>query len=232
MALLNLRLKKIPGVEGIYGKTGNFFPASAALLYPDAADAFVAANAALKVRVSDMLRSAEESMKARQEKRGVQPPGFSGHNFGLAIDIDVEVMLKRGKLTKPKLDEAMRSFGWWCHRRDGLRGMEDWHYNFLGKKAAAEPFLEKAYKTSTAGAVEAKIKAVYGDELVLTPVEMQEALKKMRFYSGAIDGAIGPRTTAALAAFQRAWSLPDTGKMDEKTERTLAFVSCSTTIQE
>ena len=228
MSLLALRLKPVENVLGIYGKTKDFFPGSASFLHPAAADAFVALQRALcaRVRVSDMLRTAESSLQAMQEKAGVQPPGFSAHNFGFAIDIDVEENMKRlGFASKAGLDSKMAEFGWFCHRRDGARGFEDWHYNHLGTRPEAEQFLAKASRTSTAGAVEAKMQAVYGDELVLTPTEMQEALAKMRCYSGDIDGVIGPRSKQALMAFQRAWKLKPTGEMDAKTERTLALVS-------
>lgn len=232
MALLNVKLKRIPKVLGIYGKDKNFFPASASLMHPDAANAFIKADEALKLRVSDMLRSAEESLRARAEKTGVQPPGYSAHNFGFAIDIHVEDQLARTKMTKAQLDAVMKTFGWYCHRRDSNSGSEWWHYNYLGNDEEAAPFLAKASKTSTAIAIEEKIKAVYSHELILDPLELQEALKKMRFYNGDVDGQIGPRTAAALAAFQRAWALPDTGKLDPRTERTLAFVSSTTTIVE
>jgi len=225
MPLLSIKLRKLPSVLGIYGKTGDYFPPAASYLHPEAAEAFERACAQfVRLRVSDMFRTPEQSMQARAEKAGVQPPGYSAHNFGFAIDVDVEKLLKQTGLSKDKFDAKMMEFHWYCHRRDGKRGFEDWHFNYLGPDAAQ--WLAKASKTSTAGAIEAKIAATYAEGLKLDPPEIQECLKQMKMYSGDIDGQIGPRSKAALAAFQRTWALPDTGVLDPKTERTLAYVSC------
>lgn len=234
MGLLQLRLKKVPGVVGIYGKTKDQFPASMSMLHPEAAAAY---QQMLKevgpVKVSDMYRSAEQSLKACREKAGVLPPGFSAHNYGLAIDIDVDHILTATKRTKQVLDTAMLSCGWWCHRKDGKRGMEDWHYTYLGVGKDAAPFLEEADESrNLQRATEAKIVAVYGDELVLDQFEVQAALKKLGLYSGSIDGLLGPRSAESLAAFQRTWCLKETGKLDTKTERTLALVSADRLVTE
>lgn len=224
MPLLKIQVRQLSSVLGIYGQSKNFFPARAALLHPHAASAYAAFETAIgSIRVSDMFRTVEESMKARAEKAGVQPPGFSAHNFGLAVDVDVDDMLRRFRCTKPELDAKMAQYDWYCHRKDGNRGMEDWHYNYLGP--SPEKWLASASKTSTAGAVEAKIVDLYAEGLSLDPSEAQEALKKMRMYSGDIDGEIGPRSRQAIAAFQRAWKLPATGELDARTERTLAVVT-------
>lgn len=230
MGLLQLRLVRLTGVVGIYGATKDQFPARMSYLQADAALAYQQAAKALSLRVSDMFRTAEESLRARAEKSGVQPPGFSAHNYGMAIDIDTDAVLKANKLDKPALDKAMESYGWWCHRKDGRRGSEDWHYNFLGVGQAAQPYLDAA-KSSTvrSAAVEARIVKTFGDDLLLTAEEAQIALAKMRLYSGEIDGKFGGGSMQALKAFQRAWKLPDTGKLDAKTERTLAYVTADVT---
>jgi peptidoglycan hydrolase-like protein with peptidoglycan-binding domain len=44
----------------------------------------------------------------------------------------------------------------------------------------------------------------------------QAALFYLGFNPGPIDGFVGPRTRAALIAFQRKRSLPVTGRMDER----------------
>jgi len=46
---------------------------------------------------------------------------------------------------------------------------------------------------------------------------MQQALKDKGFDPGATDGLMGPRTTAALAAYQKSESLSATGTMDADT---------------
>ena len=229
MARLKITLTQLDNVLGIYGTTKDVMPARMSRLHPEAAAAFHAAEAALgqRIRVSDMFRTAEQSLQAMQQKIGVQPPGFSLHNYGIAIDVDVDAMLPAFKSKKAEMDLFMRGFGWWCHRRDAKRGMEDWHFNYLGPngtmliQAADKP---KA-RTSTSAAADARIQALYGPGLSLTPTEVQECLAHLKLYGGEIDGKIGPRSKEAIMAFQRTWKLAATGDVDERTERTLAYVS-------
>jgi hypothetical protein len=226
MGLLQLRLVRVTGVVGIYGASKDQFPARMSFLQPDAAKAYTLAAQALKLRVSDMFRTAEESLRARATKAGVQPPGFSAHNYGLAIDIATDDVMKATKLTKPALDAQMESFGWYCHRKDGKRGMEDWHYNFFGNRDEALPWVKAcAASTNRSGGIEAKIVATFGDELKLTAEEAQISLAKMKLYNGEIDGVFGGGSKQALMAFQRAWSLQPSGQLDKRTERTLAYVT-------
>ncbi len=49
----------------------------------------------------------------------------------------------------------------------------------------------------------------------------QTALKAAGFDPGAIDGVIGKKTRAAVSAFQKAKSLPVTGKFDKATKAAL-----------
>ncbi|MBP7835895.1 MAG: peptidoglycan-binding protein [Candidatus Omnitrophica bacterium] len=50
-----------------------------------------------------------------------------------------------------------------------------------------------------------------------TPVEIQTALKNANFYTGAIDGKIGPKTKKAVAEFQKANGLAADGRVGPKT---------------
>ena len=228
MSRLSLNLVSVPNVLGIYGKSKDQFPARMSRLHFDAASAFAAIEKTIgqRLRVSDMFRTAEQSLQAMQEKTGVQPPGFSLHNYGIAIDVDIDSMLASTKLSKPAFDLMMRDHGWYCHRKDNKRGSEDWHYNHLGVGAAAAPFLKASEKsTNTSAAGDARIKALYGDQLTLDAKEVQECLLHLKFYSGEVDGIHGPRTRQSIMAFQRAWRLQPSGQMDERTERTLAYVS-------
>lgn len=223
--MLKIALRPVQNVLGIYGKAKDQFPARMSYLHPEAAAAFDAVQALVgqRLRVSDMYRAPADSLVAMQSKRGVQPPGFSAHNFGLAIDIDTDAMLDVLKCSKAVLDVTMQSKGWFCHRRDSRRGMEDWHYNYLGADSAA--LLQHASATSTAGAIEARIQQLYGPRFLLTDSEAQAALKAEGLYAGAIDGKIGPKSKAAVAAFQQKWGLPPDGVLNARTERTLAVVT-------
>lgn len=216
-----LKLKKLPqDTLGIYTIKGvkNRLPERMLYLAPDAADGFVLLYLDW-IRVSDMLRSAESSLAAVKAGRGAKMPGFSGHNFGFSIDIDVDWALEHTGRTKRELDTYMADVGWFCHRQDHRRGREDWHYNFFGAGFDVE-----GAKTTEA-LLEKKIQETYGTEFVLSKKEVQEALKKLKMYSGEIDGKHGPITQAAISAFQRAWSLPSSGTADAKTQRVLAFLT-------
>jgi hypothetical protein len=190
------------------------------------------------VVVSDMYRSPESSLAARASGRGAQPPGFSAHNFGEAVDVALDATMTnlaklRGakRVTKPELDAELAEYGWYCHRTDGKVGKskihphdESWHYNHLGRGKSTAGF------RSTAAWVEAQIVERYGAALYLgapadRPANAQAALKRLGMYSGRIDGLFGPISTQGLKAFQRAWGLRDTGKLDDRTCRTLAYVS-------
>jgi peptidoglycan endopeptidase LytE len=49
----------------------------------------------------------------------------------------------------------------------------------------------------------------------------QRQLRALGFDPGGVDGAFGPETAAAVRAYQQAYRLPETGKLDEVTLRTL-----------
>jgi Putative peptidoglycan binding domain len=224
--MLKLRLIPLPpSIQGIYGPEKNTLPERMRYLHPDAAASYMAMEAGPhRLRVSDMWRSAEASMRARAEKRGVQPPGRSGHNFGFCVDLDVDWMLSRYRWSKAELDQYMNANGWYCHRKDHERDSESWHYNFFGPER--DKYLDATRgSTSTAPGLERKIQDVYGGSFALTPLETQTALKTLRLYGGAIDGDLGPLAREAVMAFQRTWSLPSHGEVDADTQRLLAFVT-------
>jgi peptidoglycan hydrolase-like protein with peptidoglycan-binding domain len=52
---------------------------------------------------------------------------------------------------------------------------------------------------------------------------MQEALKEKGYDPGAIDGAMGPRTSSALREFQQAEGLRATGRLDAETRSKLGI---------
>ena len=45
----------------------------------------------------------------------------------------------------------------------------------------------------------------------------QERLNHLNFFTGDVDGLLGPFTEGALRRFQRAHGLPDTGELDPRT---------------
>lgn len=48
-------------------------------------------------------------------------------------------------------------------------------------------------------------------------IRVQAALMRRGYYNGDIDGLLGPKTRAALRAFQQTEGIPQTGRMDIKT---------------
>lgn len=239
--MLTLVLAKMDAasVIGIYTIDGvkNRMPERALYLHPSAASHFLTISP--WAVVSDMFRTPESSLDAIQRGRGALPPGFSLHNYGIAIDLDVDDSRKNlakvvgRSVTKADLDDAMESVGYFCHRRDHLEGKskehpndESWHYNHLGIGTEIEP----RFKT-TAGYAEALIQSMYGAELKPGEFECQVLLKKLRLYSGKIDGDIGPISKSAIRVFKRGWGLGDNSKLDDRTRRTLAYVACERSIQ-
>jgi hypothetical protein len=236
-ATVLLPLRKLPPVRGIYGATKDQMPKRALFLAPDAADSLLTLCAkAPGLGFSDIFRSAEASLAAMKTKRGVQPPAFSAHNFGLAVDVDVDGVLSEDGKTRlpgtlkrmgwkyPDLLAFMEEGGWYCHRRDGGRGSEDWHFNYLGsdpERAAA--CLEGLETSGWSKAAERSIVARFAAQLVLDPEQQQRALAKLRLYSGDFDGDLGPISREAQNAFCRTWdiSLTDTVRY----QRVLAYVS-------
>jgi hypothetical protein len=225
---LKLELRRVDNVLGIYEVDGvdGRMPARMRWLHPDAAKAF--AVIAPWAVVSDMFRSPESSLNAIRTKVGAKPPGFSAHNFGLAVDLDIAASRQnlaarvgsRRAITKAELDEALEAAGWFCHRRDHAMDHEAWHFNYLGVVTQ----VSARYRT-TEGWIEGRIRQLYGAALELDDRGAQSALKRLRLYSGAIDGKVGPLTREATRVFQRAWGLVETGRLDARTQRTLAYVA-------
>ena len=223
--MLTLRLSELPAtIMGIYGPNKDTLPSRMRFLAPEAAASYMRLERSdHRLRVSDMWRSAESSLQAGQEKRGVKPPGQSGHNFGFSIDIDVNWLLKEYRINKAQLDAQMVQAGWYCHRKDHEIDNECWHYNYFGADPGRYLNAANSYG-STAPGLEMLIQERYGGMFTLTPLEIQTVLKSMRLYSGDLDGDLGPLSRQAVKAFQRAWHLPETGLAGADTQRLLAFI--------
>ena len=197
-------------------------PDRARFLHPTAAASFL--KLPLDMQVSDMLRSAASSMAAVEAGRGAQPPGRSGHNYGLAIDVDLDYVLKRNRLTKKALNSVMNQYGWYCHRKDHELGHEAWHYNFFGHDGTCLRACDDS-RTTERG-MEHRIQQLYGTQMVLSPEDIQSALAKLKLYDGTIDGKLGPVSKAAINMFQRMVMLPP-GPPNAETQRRLAFVTAT-----
>lgn len=218
---MRLELVALPHarVRGIYGATKMSMPERMRYLHPSAAASYLA-DLADHVRVSDMYRSAESSLLARKTRAGSQRPAYSGHNFGLSIDVDVTwTMRNLGLKTKAELDAWMAAADWHCFRKDGRRKIEEWHYNFgIGHQL-------RAGERTNQHSLERRILELYGARFALTPRQVQQRLAELKLYGGAIDGDHGPLTKQAVKAFQRTWLLGVDGKAGPMTMRTMAYVT-------
>jgi hypothetical protein len=215
-------------------------PRSYRLLAPDAADALLAIEAKQPLCYTDIFRTPELSLWARQQpgKRGVQPPGKSAHNFGLAIDLDVEGTLKLHGWTYTELVNVMRAGGFFPHRPDGSRGHEEWHANYLGTDpgrylALQVPRLPHTWER----AAEQQMLDLFGDAWLKPDARAtQAALARLKLYGGEIDGDLGPRSAQALAAFRRTWGLATPARgvtaLDVETLRVLAVAAAELDIVE
>ncbi|NEO60599.1 MAG: oxidoreductase, partial [Moorea sp. SIO4G2] len=65
------------------------------------------------------------------------------------------------------------------------------------------------------------IRATTFSLVVYEPEETQQLLAALGYYSGPIDGILGPRMVAALKAAQKAYGLERTGRADEATKAKL-----------
>jgi hypothetical protein len=223
-----LILKKMSdAIRGIYpaAKT-NGLPDRFRYLEPEAAASLeLLQHDFPNLAFSDIFRSPSESLVALRSKAGVQPPGYSGHNFGFSVDVAVDEAT-RGCSYSELLDR-MASSGWHCHRRDRARGPEDWHFNYFGFATAADRYLVLAHEADPvtwARPIEALIEDRYGPSFRLSISEAQKALAMLRLYIGEIDGVFGPHTREAVIQFQLAWSLP-LGPLDARTIRVLDLVT-------
>jgi len=233
--MLTLKLRRLPSsTVGIYGTGKNLMPTRALLLHPEAAASFLAyENEVGGLVYSDIYRSAESSLAAAKSGRGAQPPGFSGHNFGFSVDVAIDETMKRRNWTYPQLVAFLESKGWYCFRRDGSRGAEDWHMNYLGigDHAKAVLLTLRPGPGRWSEAVEAAISKHYGEALKLDNFDIQRCLARLKLYRGGVDGDVGPLTREAAYAFCRAWNISTTD-MGTRFQRTLAFVAADYEVQE
>lgn len=195
-------------------------------LAQDAADALVAIEKDTDGLIyTDMWRDPTMSLLSRRMKKTSQLPGYSPHNFGLAVDIDVKAILEEKKIRYEDLLRIMKKRGWICFRRDGLEGPDYDHFNFLGEFSAKYLTRCTLDPTTWGNAAEYFIWERFGKELQLETRDVQLRLTALRFYTGPITGMKDLYTREAILAFQRAWDLIQSGSPDMTTCRVLAFVT-------
>lgn len=196
-------------------------------LAPDAVQALLAVERDTDGLVyTDLWRDPVASLLARRTRRTSQLPGYSAHNFGLAVDLDVRLVLEKKKILYEDLLRFMCKRGWFCHRRDGEDGKpEHEHFNFLGEKS--EKYLAKTTldPASWQNAAELAIWDRYGAHFQMETKEVQERLSTIGLFAGPFTGQRDSYTREAILAFQRAWDLTQSGAPDMTLCRVLAFVT-------
>lgn len=168
---------------------------------------------------SDIYRSPASSADAYRRKTGVALPGYSGHNYGVSIDIDVDGSMKRHNLTYNGLCTLLIAYGWTPYQGiqidDYRRGKEDWHFNFIGDWINIEKPLDKWINSN--------------NQFEVDITSIQRMLKQLKLYQGELDGIQGPLTRDAIIKFQKAWNpkklFGSYGDLDEVTVRILNAVS-------
>lgn len=230
---MNLNLIPIPVPHGSYDINGDGkaeeMPARLCYLAPDAARAWEPMHDL--VVVSDMWRSPESSRNAVKAGRGASAPGFSGHNYGVSVDIDVRKTLDRlGLALKAELDAWMASHGWRCWRDDFAmpswrhgRPNEAWHYNYAPKGV-------RYSRGNCVDWLEMDLVRRYPLPITRPWKDVQDDLKTLGLYKGRLDGSYGPLTRAALDAFIAEWG--SVLRPTQRYNRTLAFCAAAKRWQE
>ena len=68
---------------------------------------------------TSIWRSANGSLWAIKNKKGAMAPGYSAHNYGLAVDLTIDQILEEKILSSyDEILDVMEEHGWHCHRRD------------------------------------------------------------------------------------------------------------------
>lgn len=179
----------------------------------------------------DMWRDAVATMAARRIRKSGQLPGYSPHNYGLSVDLDVEALLEQKKIRYEDLLWLMKKRGWYCFRRDGVEGQTGYdHFDFLGE--SADYYLSKCNQdpSTWSNAIEIKIWESYGQNFQTSTKEVQLQLAKIGFFKEPFTEHRDMYTREAIMAFQRAWDLIQSGSPDMTLCRVLAFVTADVNI--
>ena len=196
-------------------------------LAPDATAALVAVEKDTDgLDYTDMWRDPTSCLVARRKKKTSQLPGFSAHNFGLAVDLDVKKILDSKKIHYEDLLHIMKKRGWICHRRDGDGERPDsCHFAYLGDDPNLYLSRCNLDPITWHNAAEQRILERFGSHFQMSIKEIQHRLSELRFYSGPFTGQVDVYTREAIFAFQRAWDLVANGHIDNTLCRALAFIT-------
>ena len=156
--------------------------------------------------VEDAARATEKGVRKAGEEtgEGVRAAGKSTESTGEKVDNKVD---KAGRAAGKGLEKGIEKTG------DGLEAAVDGTSEGLKKAGNA---VEDAFDKDKKASVEAKAK--YDTRQTVDETRaVQSKLAGMGFYSGQIDGVMGPDTEVALRKYQEKNNLPVTGQLDART---------------
>jgi len=238
---LNIELVRLVGwVPSVYNTSQGLLPNHMMMMEESAAEDFGALMQATehKLRFTDIYRSFSRSLNVRRRKgRIAARPGFSGHNYGVSFDIDVEYALEtlrdQGIISDRKVKRATRilemqnyfaRFGWKPLSsvrqkfRDGARrAVEEWHFNHIGRSKTVEAW------------VKANILKDVSKEMSLK--EFQSLLQMMGYSVFPVDGKWGKKTKRAMNQFQDDYAIDRSKQPNALTIRTLRVFTSNVVIR-
>jgi D-alanyl-D-alanine dipeptidase len=185
---------------------------------PDMKQAVLSLREDLKTRgidlfLSDMFRSHDEQLQAHNDnaqKGTFSPlPGGSLHESGRAFDLDLETLLKDDLITLKQFWEIARP-----HGLVPIIGIPDrdeseaWHFECRGSHAKVREYYkngkgddrDKAYVAMAESSIVSVGIKVDRFQNRQKAAAIQSALIRLDHELGALDGSIGNKTKAALAA--------------------------------
>lgn len=193
-------------------KAGLLIP-SKALLIPKAADSimraaeFFKANYNVDLNFSDMFRTASEQIVLKKKKgKGASYPGFSGHNFGMSVDIHTNKLFAQFRCAqKPyslrKMRQDLATFGW------SYIQSEEWHFNYLNGRSSVTQAIDQDFGEN------------WTQKLSVQAI--QEILHELGYYNEEVDGLFGTVTKQAVQSFQTEFCLEADGKIGPLTRKVL-----------
>lgn len=185
-----------------------------------------------KIRISSGYRSYDEQVRSYKSTGGHQDehgnwvggngkaavPGRSWHEFGCAIDTSDSWLKKLDKLAATANQKTLLKFGLYkpLTKGNGTTVYEDWHIQPI--ECNGVPVAER----KTFFVYRGKSTLHIGDQNPWVLLA-QMYLNAKDFSCGNPDGDFGPKTNAAVAAFQKANGLQPDGVVGNMTWRKLLY---------
>jgi hypothetical protein len=175
---------------------------------------------------ADLWQDGISVLCARRRDPDNPRPGYSSHQFGFGIDIDLRATLEKTRYVYQDLVKLLQDHYWYCYRRDGepdLPGSE--HFDYFGEHATKYLLKATHDPIKWPRAAEERIHELHGESFGLSVTQVQQGLAKLSLFSMPVTGDVDNYTREALFAFQRAWRLAESGAPDISTCRVLSVLT-------